>query len=61
MKILFLDDMPERVQLLREGEEVANLNEFGYDVIDRKGEVIRHVTTGDVRCDLGVCDHENHR
>lgn len=40
---------------------MANLNEFGYDVVDHQGTIIMHITTGDVRCDLGVCDHEEHR
>ncbi len=40
---------------------VDNLNEFGYDVVDENGKILRHVTTGPVMCDLGVCDHENHR
>jgi hypothetical protein len=43
------------------GGTVANLNEFGYDVVDHQGTIIMHITTGDVRCDLGVCDHEEHR
>ena len=44
-----------------QGGVVTNLNEFGYDVVDSNGEVVVHVTTGDVRCDLGVCDHAEHQ
>jgi hypothetical protein len=34
---------------------------FGYDVLDSQGTVLRHVTTGDVRCELGVCEHKEHQ
>lgn len=44
-----------------QGGTVANLNEFGYDAVDDHNEVILHNTTGNVRCDLGVCDHEDHQ
>jgi hypothetical protein len=40
---------------------VANLNEFGYDVVDSNGVLVMHITIGDVMCDLGVCDHEEYQ
>ncbi len=52
--------------VLRDVEDLAdgteyNHTSFGYDVASRDGEGTTHVTTGDVRCDLGVCEHPGHR
>jgi hypothetical protein len=43
------------------GGIVTNLSEFGYDLVDKDGTFIAHITTGDVMCDLGVCEHEDHQ
>lgn len=39
---------------------VKNITEFGYDVENDNSDSTKHITIGNVLCELGVCKHPEH-